>query len=193
MGVQSGGSKAWTGVNPGRTPLRTSRDFENEEPHLQLCVVAKIRRRHLRESQIVTSLLVASKGACSSPFTSLGVAEQPWCRVHADYTGSFQGKMFLLLVDAHSKWLEVHMMESSTSATIEKMKACHGLAILLVTKNGSYFTNQEFEDFLKRHGVRHVRMALYHPSSNGLVERAMQTFKTAIKKSGGKESPWKRG
>ena len=48
-------------------------------------------------------------------------AEQPWCRVHADYAGPFQGKMFLLLVDAHSKW---HMMESSTTAAaIEKMKA----------------------------------------------------------------------
>ena len=81
-------------------------------------------------------------------------------------------------------------MDSSTSAaTIEKMKlsfAYHGLPVLLVTDNGSNFTSQEFETFLKSHGVRHVRTAPYHPASNGLVERAVQTFKTAMKKSGGK-------
>ena len=79
------------------------------------------------------------------------------------------------------------MMDSSTSAaTIEKMKlsfACHGLPVLLVTDNGSNCTSQEFEAFLKSHGVRHVRTAPYHPASNG---RAVQTFKTAMKKSGGK-------
>ena len=116
--------------------------------------------------------------------------EQPWFRVHADYAGPFKGKMFFLLVDAHAKWLEVHIMDSSTSAaTIEKMKlsfACHGFPVLLVMDNGSNFTSQEFETFLKRHGVRHVRTAPYHPASNGQVERAVQTFKTAMKKSGGK-------
>ena len=46
--------------------------------------------------------------------------EQLWCRVHADYAGPFQGKMFLLLVNAHSKWLKVHMESSTSAATIEK-------------------------------------------------------------------------
>eukprot|EP00731_Ephydatia_muelleri_P024460 Em0016g731a len=75
------------------------------------------------------------------------------------------------------------------NVTIEKMKlsfAYHGLPVLLVTDNGSNFTSQEFETFLKSHGVRHIRTAPYHPASNGLVERAVQTFKTAMKKSGGK-------
>eukprot|EP00731_Ephydatia_muelleri_P024442 Em0016g713a len=72
------------------------------------------------------------------------------------------------------------------NVTIEKMKlsfAYHGLPVLLVTDNGSNFTSQEFETFLKSHGVRHIRTAPYHPASNGLVERAVQTFKTAMKKS----------
>ena len=82
------------------------------------------------------------------------------------------------------------MMDSSTSAaTIEKMNlsfACHGLPVLLVTDIGSNCTSQEFETFLKSHGVRHVRTDPYHPASNGLFERAVHTFKTAMKKSGGK-------
>ena len=56
---------------------------------------------------------------------------QPWSRLHIDYAGPFQGEMFLVLVDAYSKWLEVHVMKSTTStATIEKLReifATHGL------------------------------------------------------------------
>ena len=30
-------------------------------------------------------------------------SDKPWLRVHADYARPFMGKMFLILVDAHSK------------------------------------------------------------------------------------------
>ena len=33
--------------------------------------------------------------------------DRPWSRVHIDFVGPFEGTMFLLLIDAHSKWLEV--------------------------------------------------------------------------------------
>ena len=32
---------------------------------------------------------------------------RPWTRIHGDYAGPFMGKMFLVLIDAHSKWMEV--------------------------------------------------------------------------------------
>ena len=83
---------------------------------------------------------------------------------HADYAGPFMGKMFLLIMDAHSKWLEAHIVESATSAaTIQKMKASfasHGLPVTLVTDNGSVFTSQEFEDFLTKNGIRHKDFSL---------------------------------
>ncbi len=43
----------------------------------------------------------------------------------------------------------------------------------------------EFQVFLKKNGIRHIRLAPYHPSSNGLAECAVQTFKTGIKKMTG--------
>ena len=94
--------------------------------------------------------------------------------------------MFLIVVDAHWKWLEAFPMSTSTpSATIEKLRiafSTHGLPEMVVTDNGSNFVSGEFEDFLKRYGVRHIRTAPYHPSSNGLAERAVQTFKEGMKK-----------
>ena len=113
--------------------------------------------------------------------------ERPWARIHADYAGPFMGKMFLLMVDAHSKWLEVHIVNKATSqSTIEKMRATfatHGLPEMLVTDNGTAFTSSEFEAFLQKNGIRHVKSAPYHPATNGLAERAVQTFKAAMKKA----------
>ena len=51
------------------------------------------------------------KAPAQAPLHPWEWPEQPWFRVHADYAGPLKGKMFLLLVDAHSKWLEVHMMD----------------------------------------------------------------------------------
>ena len=45
---------------------------------------------------------------------------KPWSRIHVDYAGPLEGKMFLVIVDSYSKWMEVHATSSSTSAcTIE--------------------------------------------------------------------------
>ena len=45
---------------------------------------------------------------------------RPWSRVHVDFLGPFMGHMFLLLIDSHSKWMEVHPMASITAkATIQ--------------------------------------------------------------------------
>ena len=112
--------------------------------------------------------------------------ERPWARLHLDYAGPFLGRMFLVLVDVHSKWMDVIPVHAATSsATIEKLRvifATHGLPERIVTDNGAVFTSDEFEDFLKTNGVTHTCTAPYHPASNGLAERAVQTFKQGIKR-----------
>ena len=65
--------------------------------------------------------------------------------------------------------------------------ASHGLPVTLVTDNGSAFTSQEFEEFLTKNGIRNIKTSLYHPASNGLIERAVQTMKLALKKGAGKD------
>ena len=94
--------------------------------------------------------------------------------------------MFFLMVDAHSKWLEVHMSSSSSStSTISMMRksfASLGLPEVVVSDNGTTFTSDELVQLLRKNGVRHVRTPPYHPASNGLAERAVQTFKEGMKK-----------
>ena len=111
---------------------------------------------------------------------------KPWSRIHIDYAGPFQGRMFLVIVDSHSKWLEVHVTHSASSAvTIEKLQttfAALGLPEIIVSDNGTSFTSQEFQTFLKQNGIQQVRTSAYHPSSNGLAERYVQTVKQGLKK-----------
>ena len=40
---------------------------------------------------------------------------QPGERIHIDYAGPFLGYMFLIVVDAYSKWTEVCVMRTSTA------------------------------------------------------------------------------
>ena len=35
---------------------------------------------------------------------------QPWSRLHLDFEGPFMGRMYLIIVDTHSKWLDAHIM-----------------------------------------------------------------------------------
>ena len=67
------------------------------------------------------------------------------------------GHMFLVLVDAHSKWIEVHIMQSITSAkTIEKLRiifSTHELPHKVVMNNGLTFISQDFKEFIKANGT----------------------------------------
>ena len=89
---------------------------------------------------------------------------QPWSRIHLDYAGPFLGHMFLVLVATHSKWMDVHPMQSITAPkTIEKLRiifATHGLPRKVVTDNGPSFTSEELSTFmLLQYEIVHVTTA----------------------------------
>ncbi|XP_062575345.1 uncharacterized protein K02A2.6-like [Saccostrea cucullata] len=64
----------------------------------------------------------------------------PWKRVHIDFAGPFMQRMFLIIVDAYSKWMDVVMMNSTTSeSTINALRylfSSYGLPIEIVSDNG---------------------------------------------------------
>ena len=95
--------------------------------------------------------------------------------------------MILIIVDAHSKYIDVHAVSSATtSATITKLRqtfAVLGLPITIVSENGSCFTSDEFEQFCRAKGITHVKCSPYHPSSHGVAEMAVQAVKAGLKKT----------
>ena len=112
-------------------------------------------------------------------------ASKQWTRIHVDYAGPFRGMMYLIIMDSYTKWLDVYPVSSaSTQVTIEKLRmlfATHGLPEILVSDNASCFRSEEFGVFVNRNNIRHVTGAPYKPETNGLAERAAQTFKRSLK------------
>ncbi|UYV64543.1 K02A2.6-like [Cordylochernes scorpioides] len=111
---------------------------------------------------------------------------QPWDRVHIDHLGPFEQNLYLIVVDACTKWIEaIPVPNTSTRETIKQLRclfARFGIPRTLVSDNGTGFTSEEFRQFMTRNGIHHLRTAPFHPSSNGLAERAVQTIKTGLKK-----------
>ena len=89
--------------------------------------------------------------------------------------------MFLVVIDAHSKWLEVIPTTSAAGqVTVSKLPqifATHGIPETCVTDNGPAFVSEDFAVFMHRNRIRHITTAPYHPASNEQAERAVQIFK----------------
>ena len=115
--------------------------------------------------------------------------ERPWWR---DFAGPFMEKMFLLIIDAHSKWMDIHCVNSATSSvTIHKMRSIffsHGLPEIVVSNNGSNFVSRNLSHFFKKmasstlpqHLTTQVQMVWlserYRPLSKGSVDTKLARF-----------------
>ena len=114
--------------------------------------------------------------------------KRPWERIHADFCGPVNNNNFLIIVDVHTKWIEVINMRSKTTspATInelQKVFARWGNPEIFVSDNGPQLVSAEMKQFLESNGIHQVPVPTYSPNSNGIAERAVQTFKSAMKKA----------
>ena len=122
-----------------------------------------------------------------SPLLPWSWPTAPWQRIHVDFA-THQAKHFLIMVDAHSNWPEeIDPMKTTTAdLTINAMRnifSRYGLPTQVVSDNGPPFQSAEYEEFLRKIGIQRILGSPYHPSSNGLAERFVQTFKYAMESS----------
>ena len=134
--------------------------------------------------QCVTCLAVKNAPP-PAPLNPWVMPSCPWERVHLDFAGTFQGSMFLIGVDAHSKWPEVHVMPNTTvPRTLDSLRymfAAYRLPSQIVTDDGPQFYLTGPCCILRNTGIKHLRSAPYHPALNGLAERFIQSFKQSMK------------
>ena len=108
----------------------------------------------------------------------------PWARLHIDYAGPFEGKMILIVVDEHLKWVEAipTLLVQCLRGIAITVFTVWSSRVAIVSDNGTCFTSSEFESFLKLNGITHLKSASYHSSTNGLAERAVQIVKRGWRK-----------
>ena len=136
--------------------------------------------------------IVSGKSArpVPGPLQPVPLPSGPWRKLALDFAGEFTAapahhRYLLVAMDFYTKWPEVALCGSGTSAAvIEFLTALFdrfGLVEEVVTDNGVQFTSSEFSDFLQSLGIRHSRTALYSPQANAEAERLNRVLKEGIK------------
>lgn len=111
--------------------------------------------------------------------------EKPNVRLHADFCGPIDKTMYLIITDAHSKWVDIkEMARIDSEATIDALReyiCTWGIPIRIVTDNGPAFIAESFKEFLQKNGIKHTLTPPYHPASNGAAENSVKSFKNKFK------------
>ncbi|XP_062560914.1 uncharacterized protein K02A2.6-like isoform X1 [Armigeres subalbatus] len=136
---------------------------------------------HVKQCQICLQTSTAPKPASD---TSWIPTSRPFSRIHADFF-HFEHRVFLLVVDSFSKWLEIDLMKTGTEASkvIRKFVAFFsrfGLPDVLVTDGGPPFNAHQFISFMERQGIKVLKSPPYNPSSNGQAERMEHLKRTSL-------------
>lgn len=112
---------------------------------------------------------------------------RPWYRLHLDHLGPFANSQYLVVIDAHSKWIEVCKVSSTNAEiTIKQLRdifARFGLPNEIVTDNGPAFISEKFSEFMLRNGICHRLISPRHARSNGAAENAVGLVKKCLKKA----------
>ena len=130
-----------------------------------------------------------------APLCSWPYALRPMERVHIDFC-EFKGKMLLVMIDAYSKYIWVHVCNADTTAmkTLAVLYGWftdrNGFPATIVSDNGPQFTSGEFADKMHKWGIKHILTPPYHPASNGLAEKAVGIIKDKLKKMNSSANPF---
>nr|XP_043069087.1 uncharacterized protein K02A2.6-like [Drosophila bipectinata] len=179
-----------------RLPVGMDPDFDREEEacHIEMelspPINSEIIRNHIEKDKLLKQVLRICK--CNNPappkeYQSWPAATTAWERIHIDFAGPIFDSMWLICVDAYSQFPFVVQMSSTTTsntiAALSSIFAIEGYPKTMVSDNGPQLTADAFEEFCKLHGIKHITTAPFHPASNGLAERFVQTFKFSVKKN----------
>ena len=140
------------------------------EGHPGMTRTKSLTRLHMRWPSIIfdieqtvqacTNCGLMARDPARVPLHSWDFPRKSRQRLHLDYAGSFRGKIWLILIDAYSKWPEIHAMSSNTASATNgqlcKIFSAHGLPEQLITDNGPQFAAEEFKNFCQARGIQHT-------------------------------------
>jgi hypothetical protein len=103
----------------------------------------------------------------------------------------------VVAVEYFTKWIEAKPLTNVSSASIKKFFSqsiiCrYGVPTHITIDNAKYFDNAMFKEFYCQIGMKVTLASVYHPQSNGAVERANSQIFESMKKilEGEKKGKW---
>ena len=99
--------------------------------------------------------------------------------------GSHNKKYLLVMVDKFTKWIEAKPVKTAESGPvidfISGVVHRYGAPHSIITDNGSNFTADEVKTWCTNLGIKLDYASVYHPQTNGQVERANGLIMSGIK------------
>lgn len=109
--------------------------------------------------------------------------------IHMDHLGPFvkskRGNSYILgVIDAFSKFIFVRAVKDTRSKTtikvLEDIFSTFGCPRIIISDQGTSFTSNEFKNFVKSIGVKHIYNAVATPRANGQIERYNRTILNSL-------------
>ena len=125
----------------------------------------------------------------TSPPQPVPYPNAAWVKLPIDIVGPFNSARLvccfaITLNDYFRKWPEISFLSQVTSTTVIKFLlkvfSTEGNPKELISDNGSQFTSQEFETFLKDRDITHRNSAVSYPQVNGEIERFNRSLKESL-------------
>ena len=99
--------------------------------------------------------------------------------------GSHKKKYLLVMVDKFTKWIEAKPVKTTESGPvidfISGVVHHYGVPHSIITDNGSNFTADDVKTWCSKMGIMLDYASVYHPQTNGQVERANGLIMSGIK------------
>ena len=117
--------------------------------------------------------------------------EVPFNRLALDVVGSLHRtsrghRYILVMVDYATRYPEAIPLRAATAKAVARelmtLFSRVGIVREILTDQGSCFMSRVLKDLLSLLQIRHLRTSVYHPQTDGLVERFNQTLKRMLKK-----------
>ncbi len=135
--------------------------------------------------------LVNPPASPKAPLRPLPLMQVPFERIGMDLIGplerSARGHRFaLVLVDYATRYPEAvalrNISAKSVAEALFSMISRVGIPKEILTDQGTAFMSRTIRELYELLGIKSVRTSVYHPQTDGLVERFNRTLKTMIRK-----------
>ncbi|KAL1430193.1 hypothetical protein MTO96_015309 [Rhipicephalus appendiculatus] len=124
------------------------------------------------------------KSPPKAPIPTWDRLQTPWHTVHVDFAGPLLGCTCLVVVYAHTKWVEVpHVRQATSAAVIDVLRslfATFGIPQKVVSDNVKAFISSEIKHFCASNAIQAATSPAYHPATHGQAKRYVAELKRAL-------------
>uniref|UniRef100_A0A8C5Q8W6 Gypsy retrotransposon integrase-like protein 1 n=1 Tax=Leptobrachium leishanense TaxID=445787 RepID=A0A8C5Q8W6_9ANUR len=135
--------------------------------------------------------LVAPKGQVKAPLIPIPLVELPFERIGVDLVGPLEktaagNHHILVIADYATRYPEAIPLRNTSASTIAnefiKLFSRVGIPKEILTDQGTNFTSKLMKEVCALLNIKSLKTSVYHPQTDGLVERFNGTLKKMLRK-----------